>query len=526
MLDAYYWAWVTSLVACGLYGFYRWLLRKRRKCFEVFKDTGIPGPPTDSLISGNADAFWKPTQIESISRWLKQYGDVFGFFLGAVPIVVTKDLDMIRDIMNKDFSNFTARGHMLHLYEHIPLWSDSIAFASGRTWKEARTCLQQFFSPSKMKAVMPSLLDSQRQFIEVLGSSADNGTEVNINQLCERLTFDVISKTAFGIDTEVQKNPDNPLFQTAITVFPNITDETAYHICQNLYNWSWLLRFPVKLLTMLVTNPVAEMINKAKAVIEFRRQNPQVNLPDIAQILIDDALSRRNGGGKVDDSKKENIAPLSPTEMGKLAANGMSIFMGGYDTTRLAMTYCFYLMGKHPDIQEKMRKEALEAFKFEGNHLSVETLMNLPYTNQVISETLRIYPPVISFTTRCAEEHYQHGSYLIKKGTSILIPVYHLHHDPNLWVDPEKFDPDRFGPENRRLINPVAYQPFGLGPRMCIGYRLGLLELASITTQVLRNSRITLGHNQKPDLELRTYALLAVPKEDVLITLQRLKPKN
>lgn len=110
MLDAYYWAWVTSLVACGLYGFYRWLLRKRRKCFEVFKDTGIPGPPTDSLISGNADAFWKPTQIESISRWLKQYGDVFGFFLGAVPIVVTKDLDMIRDIMNKDFRNFTARG--------------------------------------------------------------------------------------------------------------------------------------------------------------------------------------------------------------------------------------------------------------------------------------------------------------------------------------------------------------------------------------------------------------------------------
>ncbi|KAH9365445.1 hypothetical protein HPB48_018326 [Haemaphysalis longicornis] len=78
--------------------------------------------------------------------------------------------------------------------------------------------------------VMPSLHDSQRQFIEVLGASADNGTEVNINQLCERLTFDVISKTAFGIDTEVQKNPDNPFFQTAITVFPNITDETAYHI--------------------------------------------------------------------------------------------------------------------------------------------------------------------------------------------------------------------------------------------------------------------------------------------------------
>lgn len=100
MLDAYYWAWVTSLVACGLYGFYRWLLRKRRKCFEVFKDTGIPGPPTDSLISGNADAFWKPTQIESISRWLKQYGDVFGtcctytstFLCGATALLSPVDV--------------------------------------------------------------------------------------------------------------------------------------------------------------------------------------------------------------------------------------------------------------------------------------------------------------------------------------------------------------------------------------------------------------------------------------------------
>lgn len=276
MLDAYYWAWVTSLVVCGLYAIYRWLLSERRKCFDAFKDTGIPGPPLDSLINGNADAFYKPTQIESIHRWLKQYGDVFGFFLGDVPIVVIKDLDIIKEIFYKDFSNFSARGHMIHLYELQPLLCDSIGFASGRAWKEARTCMQQFFSPSKLKAVMPSLLDGEREFTEVLGTCADSGAEVDITKLCERFTFDAISKAAFGIDTGVQKNPDNQLFQTAITVFPNYMNGIAYRTGQNLYHWAWLLRLPVKLLTMVVSNPLEEMTDKAKAVIEFRRQNPQV----------------------------------------------------------------------------------------------------------------------------------------------------------------------------------------------------------------------------------------------------------
>ncbi|XP_077526697.1 cytochrome P450 3A5-like [Haemaphysalis longicornis] len=526
MLEIGFESWILALVTCVLYSVGQWLLRERRKCFDAFKGTGIPGPPIDSLINGNADAFWKPTQIESIGKWLKEYGDVFGFFLGDVPVVVVKDLEMIKDIFYKNFSNFNARGHILLLYELQPFVGDSIGFARGRVWKESRTCMQQFFSPSKLKAVMPSVLDAQREFIEILGTSAESGAEVDIAKIGERFTFDVISKTAFGIDTGVQKNPENPLFQTAITVFPNLNNGFVYHTFQNLYHWLWLLRLLVKLLRKIVSDPLSEMTDKAKVVMEFRRQNPQVNLPDMAQILIDDALSRRDGDRNGDLSKTENRAPLSPIKMNTLAANGMSTFMGGYDTTRLAMTFWFYLMGKHPDIQEKMRKEALDAYKAEGDHLSHDTLTNLTYTNQVISETLRLYPPVISFTTRCAEEDYQWGSYLIKKDTSVMVPVYQLHHDPLLWVDPEKFDPDRFSPENKHLINPIAYQPFGLGPRMCIGYRLGLLELASVTTQVLRHFRITLGPSQKPDLELDTYALLAVPKDTVWITLQRLNNKK
>ncbi|KAH9365449.1 hypothetical protein HPB48_008901 [Haemaphysalis longicornis] len=179
---------------------------------------------------------------------------------------------------------------------------------------------------------MPSLCHCEKEFIDVLATCADNGAEVNISMLCERLTFDVISKTAFGIDTGVQKNPDHQLFQTAITVLPNILEEFAYHTCQNLYSWPWLVRLLVKVLTKLLWDPVTEMRNKAKAVIEFRRQNPQ---------------------------------ELGTVEMIPIR----------YDTTRLALTYWFYLMGKHPSIQEKMRKEALDAYKLELPSLSPATFM-------------------------------------------------------------------------------------------------------------------------------------------------------
>ncbi|KAH7944414.1 hypothetical protein HPB52_019245 [Rhipicephalus sanguineus] len=81
-----------------------------------------------------------------------------------------------------------------------------------------------------MPQVMPSLLHAQRQFIGILGEHADRGVDVDITSLCERFTFDVIGKAAFGIDTDVQRNPDNPLFKDALAVLPNITTGFLYHL--------------------------------------------------------------------------------------------------------------------------------------------------------------------------------------------------------------------------------------------------------------------------------------------------------
>lgn len=522
VLDTGCWAWVVLLLTCGLYAFGRWLVRERRKCFDTFKDTGIPGPPIQSLINGNADAYWKPTQIESLGRWLEEYGDVFGFFLGDAPVVVVKDLDMINEIFVKDFANFSGRGSMMHIHDLQPMLSDTLLFSKGQVWKDIRTCMSHFFTGAKLKTVLPSLLDAEGQFIKILGDNADRGAEVDIEEHCARFTFDAIAKAAFGIDTGVQRDPRNPIFQAVLQVLPNMMEGFVYKMGQSLFHWSWLFMVPLRVASLFTSNPFAEVSKKAKGVIEYRQLNPQVSLPDMAQILLDDALDRKDAAAKT-GSKTKSRAPLPAATIQKISTNSLFVFLGGYDPAHSVLTYWFYLMGKHTDVQERMRQEALEAFKMEGDHLSKKTLTNLRYANQVISETLRIYPPVITTTTRGAEKDWQYGRYVIKKGTTVLVPTYQLLHDPLYWVNPEKFDPDRFSADNRHLINPIAYQPFGLGPRMCLGQRLALLQLASVTTQVLRHFRIALGPSQKkPHLELDTHSVGAVPRDKVWIQLERL----
>ncbi|KAH6920479.1 hypothetical protein HPB50_028533 [Hyalomma asiaticum] len=137
---------------------------------------------------------------------------------------------MINEIFVKDSSKFQRRGHLFHIYEHNPLFAGYVMFLKGSQWQAPRSCMSQFFTSSKLRAVMPSLLNAQQQFVSILGQHADSGVEVDIHSLCERFTFDVICKAAFCLDTNVQSNPDNPLFKKAITVVPNVNSGFLYHL--------------------------------------------------------------------------------------------------------------------------------------------------------------------------------------------------------------------------------------------------------------------------------------------------------
>ncbi|GFO45452.1 cytochrome p450 3a4-like [Plakobranchus ocellatus] len=266
-----------------------------------------------------------------------------------------------------------------------------------------------------------------------------------------------------------------------------------------------------------------------------------------------------------------------------LIGQSLLILFAAFDTTSTTLQFCFVLLALHPDIQERVYREIIdvcgdvnEGEDTESRAPSHEQLQHLHYMQQVIDETLRLFPPAL-FLSRLTnkttsvdlisdhterfqadseisdpQEDKHHievgsnnaigGEFLFSKsqvqsaeaskcerskvpagrtitipaGASILIPVAKIHRDPRYYEDPENFDPDRFLPENRARRQPFAFLPFGLGPRQCIGMRMAYLEIKTALVYVLRKVRLEVNEFTEPPaggkVALRETNVLVVEK--------------
>lgn len=168
-------------------------------------------------------------------------------------------------------------------------------------------------------------------------------------------------------------------------------------------------------------------------------------------------------------------------------------FLAGFETTASALSFALYEIAKNPEIQNKLQNDIDTVLqKYEGSWSS-QCFSEMKYLNQVCCETLRKYPsaPII---VRRAERDWKipDNNFTIKKNTLAYISIYSIHHDPQYYSEPEKFDPDRFLPENVQNRIPFTYLPFGDGPKMCIGARMGILKVKIGIVAVLSKFRIEL----------------------------------
>ena len=168
----------------------------------------------------------------------------------------------------------------------------------------------------------------------------------------------------------------------------------------------------------------------------------------------------------------------------------MTLMLAGHETTANALTWTLYLLALHRDVYEKLREEVQKA--------SVEQILDgesLPYLNQVIEESMRLYPPAWIVSRRTVKEDEILG-YRVPAGRPVFACQYVTHRHPDYWQSPEAFDPERFSSENRKRIHKFAYFPFGGGPRLCIGSGFAMLESRIILAELVRNFRFE--HSGEP----------------------------
>jgi cytochrome P450 len=207
-------------------------------------------------------------------------------------------------------------------------------------------------------------------------------------------------------------------------------------------------------------------------IIEQRRKDPK-EYDDLLQMLME-AKDEETGEQMSDRQLRDEC---------------MTIFLAGHETTALALTWLWYLLDQNPAEIDKLRAEANEVL--QGRNPDMGDVMKLEYTRMALEETMRLYPPAWVIGRRNIADEVI-GGYHVPANYNILIPVYQMHRDPDIWEDPLRFDPERFRKGQLKDKHRFAYFPFGGGPRLCIGNNFALMEMQIVVAMMVTRFRFKL----------------------------------
>ncbi|XP_016960477.2 probable cytochrome P450 6a14 [Drosophila biarmipes] len=339
------------------------------------------------------------------------------------------DLDLIKQVLIKDFNYFQDRGAFNNPRDD-PLTGHLFSL-EGDEWRAMRHKLTPVFTSGKIKHMSGVVVEVGHRLFDAMDkavtvSRVEDG-DVEIKDLCARFTTDVIGSCAFGLE------------------------------CNSLQD------------------PNAEFRAMGRKHFESRR-HPQI----VHSFIMTNA--------KLAKKLRVKMLPDDITDFFMSAVRN-TVFVAGFETSSSTMSFCLYELALNQDIQQRVRQKIDSVLSStEGGEITYDALAEMTYLEQVLAETLRKYS-IVSHLVREANRDYKvpGTDIVIDKGSNILIPVYNIHHDPDIYSQPEKFDPSRFDPEAVKSRHPMAYLPFGDGPRNCIGLRFGKIQAKIGLVSLLRH---------------------------------------
>ncbi|XP_003740908.1 cytochrome P450 3A28 [Galendromus occidentalis] len=481
--------WWTSVLVSLVVG---WVVQRRYR-HQQFKRWGIPGPEADSLIFGHHLTIHKDPE-EVLNRWAKQYGPVFGHYIGDVPVLNICDPDMVKEVFVKSVSIFRER-------PPVPLSQypvdQTLLLVPHQRWKRVRVMLSPAFSASKLKFMMNLMNQSAETLLGVIAKYARTREAVCFFDLSQKVTLDVIARCALATKINCLHD-DKDKFLNDVRGFLANSDHLAYHLALGLPIIERLL-----LVISRFTSSYALMTGLMENIHEVvkSRRDRGVRMEDMIQLMMDAAES---GSDRITDDE--------------IAANAFLFLVGGYETTAITTTMASFLLSKHPDEQEKLYAE-ISAVWNTDEALNYEQVSKLKQTEAFLLETLRMYSPVITMVSRLGDQEIKLGGHTIPGGVRIQAAVSSIHMNEKFWPEPEKFSPERF------LDNHASSQPhylaFGAGAKMCLGKRFALLEMKITLAHILKHFELKLATPGQEVPKRKLVNVSLVPVGDVPLIVER-----
>lgn len=367
------------------------------------------------------------------------------------PIVAVMSPDGMRDVLGR--SDASSDRCIIH-DEVRNMAGDSLWVLPNEQWRPRKRALQPVFTKHSVRDFGGHMSRAAQNFVD----RWPDGGDVDLDIESRRVAMHSLGRSVLGID----------LNERADTI------ARCMHVASS-YTADRALR-PVRAPRWLPTparrragKAVAAMREITDEMVHACRADPSVDAPLVQALL---AATDPETGRSISD---ENIS------------NDLLIFMlAGHDTTATALTYSLWILGHHPDIQDRV---AAEAAAIGDRELTPDDVPQLGYTVQVLHESLRLCPPAAG-VARLATRDIAVAGYRVQAGSLLAVGLYALHHDPTLWPDPMKFDPDRFSPEKVKARDRWQFLPFLGGGRPCIGEHFARLETTLALATIVRDLEI------------------------------------
>lgn len=374
------------------------------------------------------------------------------------------DLDALAQVLVRNVDNYPKSDVTKKMIR--PAIGDSMFVAEGAHWRWQRRTAAPVFSPRNLKGLTPLMSDAAERVCTRIRTQA--GGPADLYEHMTAATFEVITNLTFAGG----KGMDQDAVHKAIDAF--VDQNVRVGLLDLLPMPSW---FP-RPRSRAARKATREMHRLAQEAIDGRETGGTSNLLD----LLADGTDPKSGRKMSDTELRDNL---------------LTFIVAGHETTALTLAWGLYLCAFDQEVQDRVRQEAQSVL---GGRVAVaDDVLNLPYTRQVIEETLRLYPPAAMVSRNAIEADTLCGRE-IRAGDIVTLPIYALHRSTLHWDDPNRFDPDRFN--GKRKIERFSYLPFADGPRVCIGSNFAIQEAVIILATVLSRFKFTRikGRDPKPNL--------------------------
>jgi len=421
----------------------------------------LPRPPRLEQVGHLRRLFQDPRPVLDDLR--ARYGPVVGLGAGPVKLAIVGDPNALRELLAMPTARFRW-GHKFNVLGFV-VGPGSMIVSDGEDHRRRRSSVQTAFSRRRLNGWIPMIVERADDAIDTLTSRLDGRTdEVDLYPVGRALVLDIVVRALFGERLAERATEIGELFQR-----PQDYLESPF-IRQLPHPFPYTRRARVR----ADRRALDALIDEEMAA---RRAHPSGDPLDVLEALVLD-------GSLTDSEIRDQVVTL----MG-----------AGYDTTSASLAWMLWCCALTPGVWERLRDEADDVFGPPGSPADVTTLARLDLASRVMREATRLHPAGV-ISPREAATNIEVGGHRIPKGTLILWSAHLAGRDPDAWIDPLRFDPDRFvdpSPEQRALAD-AAWVPFGRGPRNCIGFALAQMELTLIISRLAQRIDITTTRPDEP----------------------------